>query len=122
MGSSTGGLLVDNALTIDKLFSETEVLIATHCEDEQIIKENFERLKKEKGTLGSLQIIHWSGMKVPVSNLLFAPSNSQKNIIHACIYFISVLKKNYSFFQQYVPLNEKRITAEVCVHHLHFTS
>jgi dihydroorotase len=51
MGSSTGGLLVDNYLTLDKIFQESEVLIATHCEDEKIIKANFERLKKEKGVL-----------------------------------------------------------------------
>ena len=49
MGSSTGGLLVDSPLALDKLFSESEVLIATHCENEKIIKANFERLKKEKG-------------------------------------------------------------------------
>lgn len=47
MGSSTGGLLVDNSLTLDKIFREAEVLIATHCEDENIIKQNLERIKKE---------------------------------------------------------------------------
>ncbi|HUP12744.1 MAG TPA: hypothetical protein VM187_11040, partial [Niastella sp.] len=51
MGSSTGGLLVDNYLTLDKIFQESEVLIATHCENENIIKTNFERLKKEKEVL-----------------------------------------------------------------------
>src|SRR5688500_11693942 len=51
MGSSTGGLLVDNYLTLDKIFQESEVLIATHCEDEKIIKTNFDKLKKEKGVL-----------------------------------------------------------------------
>jgi dihydroorotase len=48
MGSSTGNLLVDNYLTLDKIFSETELLIATHCEDEQLIKENLQRLKAKK--------------------------------------------------------------------------
>ncbi len=51
MGSSTGGLLVDNYLTLDKIFGGAELLIATHCEDEKIIKANFDRLKKEKGEL-----------------------------------------------------------------------
>src|SRR6266536_3020950 len=51
MGSSTGNLLVDNPLSLDKIFAESELLIATHCEDELIIKNNFEKLKKEKGTL-----------------------------------------------------------------------
>src|SRR5206468_10000724 len=46
MGSSTGNLLVDNPLSLDKIFSETELLIATHCEDEHIIRTNFQRLKE----------------------------------------------------------------------------
>src|SRR5436190_22461731 len=51
MGSSTGNLLVDNALTLDKIFRESEVLIATHCEDERIIKQNLEKLKSENRVL-----------------------------------------------------------------------
>ena len=51
MGASTGNLLVDNYLTIDKIFRESEVLIATHCEEESIIKENYNRIKGEKGEL-----------------------------------------------------------------------
>src|SRR6478735_237414 len=51
MGSSTGGLLVDNYLTLNKLFSECEVLIATHCEDEKIIKANLEKLTASGKTL-----------------------------------------------------------------------
>src|SRR5687768_8085587 len=48
MGSSTGGLLVDNYLTMGRIFSEAELLIATHCEEESIIKENLQRLKEQK--------------------------------------------------------------------------
>src|SRR5438093_3197163 len=51
MGSSTGNLLVDNPSTLDKIFSESELLIATHCEDERIIKQNLEKLKTEKREL-----------------------------------------------------------------------
>src|SRR6478752_718010 len=51
MGASTGNLLVDNYLTIDKIFRESEVLIATHCEEESIIKENYQRVKAEKQDL-----------------------------------------------------------------------
>src|SRR5574338_163828 len=51
MGSSTGNLLVDNPTTLDKIFSESELLIATHCENEKIIKENFQKLKAEKKEL-----------------------------------------------------------------------
>src|SRR5436189_6398812 len=45
MGSSTGNLLVNNPLTLDKIFRESKVLIATHCEDEKIIRQNLEKLK-----------------------------------------------------------------------------
>src|SRR5687767_4357028 len=48
MGSSTGGLLVDNYLTLDRLFGESELLIATHCEDEKIIRRNYETLKSQR--------------------------------------------------------------------------
>src|SRR5689334_16475529 len=51
MGSSTGGLLVDNYLALDRIFRDSEVLIATHCEDERIIKANYERIKKQRGEL-----------------------------------------------------------------------
>ena len=48
MGSSTGNMLVDNEASLNKIFSESELLIATHCEDEKIIKENYERIKNAK--------------------------------------------------------------------------
>ncbi len=51
MGSSTGGLLVDNYLALDRLFRDSQLLIATHCEDERIIKANFERIKTQRGVL-----------------------------------------------------------------------
>src|SRR5262245_57533802 len=51
MGSSTGNLLVDNPSTLDKIFSESELLIATHCEDEHIIKQNLENLRSKKKDL-----------------------------------------------------------------------
>ena len=51
MGSSTGNLLVDNYLTLEKIFGESQLLIATHCEDEQMIKANLQKLKSEKQVL-----------------------------------------------------------------------
>src|SRR4051794_19096286 len=51
MGSSTGNLLVDNYLTLDRIFAGSEVLIATHCEDEQMIRENLEKIKARKPVL-----------------------------------------------------------------------
>jgi dihydroorotase len=53
MGASTGNMLVDSHTALDKIFSESEMLIATHCEDERIIKQNYERIKKDKGILSA---------------------------------------------------------------------
>jgi dihydroorotase, multifunctional complex type len=121
MGSSTGGLLVDNYLTLDKLFRESEVLIATHCEDEKIIKANFERLKKEKGKLEPSDhplIRDENGcFESSLAAIQFAQKhNSRLHILH-----IST-EKELALFSNMLPLEQKNITAEVCVHHLHFTS
>ena len=56
MGSSTGNLLVDNYLTLDRIFAETELLIATHCEDDAIIKQNFQQLKVQKVQHSAVQL------------------------------------------------------------------
>ncbi len=121
MGSSTGGLLVDNALTIDKLFRESEVLISTHCEDEQIIKENFERLKKEKGPLEPADHPLVRDDRACFESSLRAIQFAKKYNTRLHILHIST-EKELQLFSNMLPLNEKRITAEVCVHHLHFTS
>ncbi|NML20621.1 dihydroorotase [Pseudoflavitalea sp. G-6-1-2] len=121
MGSSTGGLLVDNYLTIDKIFRESEVLIATHCEDEKIIKENFERLKAEKGTLEPADhpIIRDENACFESSFRAIQIAKKYNTRLH--ILHIST-EKELQLFTNMLPLEEKRITAEVCVHHLHFTS
>ncbi|WP_207512324.1 dihydroorotase [Longitalea luteola] len=121
MGSSTGGLLVDNYLTLDKVFQESEVLIATHCEDEKIIKSNFERLKKEKGVLEPADhplIRDENGcFESSLAAIQFAQKyNTRLHILH-----IST-EKELALFSNMKPLAQKNITAEVCVHHLHFTS
>lgn len=121
MGSSTGGLLVDNYLTLDKIFAGSEVLIATHCEDEKIIKANFDRIKKEKGVLGPSDhplIRDENGcFESSLAAIQFAKKhNTRLHILH-----IST-EKELALFSNMLPLEQKRITAEVCVHHLHFTS
>jgi dihydroorotase len=121
MGSSTGGLLVDNYLTLNNIFRDSEVLIATHCEDEKIIKANFERLKKEKGELEPSDhplVRDENGcFESSLTAIQFAKKyNSRLHILH-----IST-EKELALFTNMIPLEEKRITAEVCVHHLHFTS
>ena len=55
MGASTGNMLVDSEPALDKIFRESELLIATHCEDEKIIKENYNRIKNRKACIVSVR-------------------------------------------------------------------
>lgn len=121
MGSSTGNLLVDNPLILDKIFGGSELLIATHCEDEAIIKANFQKLKNEKQILEPSDhpvIRNEEGcFESSFRAIQYAKKhNSRLHILH-----IST-EKELQLFTNMIPLEDKRITAEVCVHHLHFTA
>lgn len=121
MGSSTGGLLVDNYLTLEKLFSESEVLIATHCEDEKIIKANSDRIKKGKQVLVASDHPFIRDENACFESSLTAIQFAKKHNSRLHILHIST-EKELQLFSNMLPLNQKRITAEVCVHHLHFTA
>ncbi|MBS1919040.1 MAG: dihydroorotase [Bacteroidetes bacterium] len=121
MGSSTGNLLVDNPGTLDKIFSESEVLIATHCEDEKIIKENFQKLKAEKKELIPADHPLIRTAEACYASSLYAIQIAKKYNTRLHILHIST-EKELSLFTNMIPLKEKRITSEVCVHHLHFTN
>jgi dihydroorotase len=121
MGSSTGNLLVDNPSTLDKIFSESELLIATHCEDERIIKQNFEKLKAEKKELTAADHPVIRNEEACFESSLKAIRIAKKYNTRLHILHIST-EKELQLFSNLMPLKEKRITAEVCVHHLHFTS
>jgi len=121
MGSSTGNLLVDNFLTLDKLFRDCEILIATHCEDERTIKENLQKLKLQNRefTAADHPIIRdeEACFESSLKAIQFAKKyNSRLHVFHLST------EKEMQLFTNLIPLEEKRITAEVCVHHLHFTS
>jgi len=121
MGASTGNLLVDNYLTIDKIFRESEVLIATHCEEESIIKEVYQRLKAEKGDLSPSDHPLVRDEEACFESSFKAVQLAKKHNTRLHILHIST-EKELQLFTNLFPLKEKRITAEVCVHHLHFTS
>jgi dihydroorotase len=120
MGSSTGGLLVDNYLTLDKIFSESEILIATHCEDEKIIAENLQHLQQQNVTLTAAHhpIIRNDEACFESSYNAVQLANKHNTRLH--ILHIST-EKELQLFGNMLPLAQKKITAEVCVHHLHFT-
>lgn len=122
MGSSTGNLLVDNYLTLDRLFRDSEVLIVTHCEEEKIIRDNLERIKAERnGQLTAADHPLIRDEEACFESSFTAIQLAKKHDSRLHIYHLST-EKEMQLFGNMLPLAEKRITAEVCVHHLHFTS
>ncbi len=118
MGSSTGDMLVDNYLTLGKLFSESELLIATHCENENVIKEN--KAKYPDADDASFHPLIRDVEACFESSFtavqLAKQHNTRLHILH-----IST-KRELQLFTNMFPIPDKRITSEVCVHHLHFTA
>src|SRR5579871_2296282 len=121
MGSSTGNLLVDNYLTLDKLFRESELLIATHCEDEKIIKQNLENIKKENRELIAADHPIIRNEEACFESSFTAVQFAKKHNSRLHVFHLTT-EKEMQLFTNMIPLEQKRITAEVCVHHLHFTS
>ena len=121
MGSSTGNMLVDSEPALHKIFSETELLIATHCEDEKIIKANYAHLKSQKNELSPSDHPVIRNEDACYTSSSFAVSLAKKYNSRLHILHISTAKE-LDLFTNAMPLKEKRITAEVCVHHLHFTA
>ena len=122
MGSSTGNMLVDNEQVLDGLFRQSPMLIATHCEDEATIRVNTEHYKAEYGdhaTAGLHPLIRDEHACFKSSSLaveLARQHNARLHVLH-----ISTADE-LALFDNKLPLAEKRITAEVCVHHLWFDS
>jgi dihydroorotase len=121
LGSSTGNMLVDDPETIEKIFSSTPMLIAVHCEDEATIKHNLEKYKEEYGDdipvkfhpeIRSTEACYISSSK--------AVELAKKTGARLHVFHVSTAKE-LELFTNKIPLEEKKITAEVCIHHLWFT-
>jgi dihydroorotase len=121
MGSSTGGLLVDNPLSLEHIFEGTELLIATHCEDERIIRKNLEAAKASGKPLTAADHPVIRNEEACFESSFYAIQLAKKFNTRLHILHIST-ERELSLFGNMLPLKEKRITTEVCVHHLHFTS
>ena len=121
MGSSTGNMLVDNHLSLDRIFRDSELLIATHCEDERIIKSNLEKLRSTKSVLEASDHPIIRDAEACFESSLMAVQLAKRNNTRLHILHISTAKE-LQLFTNLIPLEEKRITSEVCVHHLHFTA
>lgn len=121
MGSSTGNMLVDNANTLNEIFRNVPTLIATHCECETRVKERLEYAKNQfpGGIPAEYHPIIRDEIACYLSSSLAIDLahkyGSRLHILH-----ITSAAETH-LFQNNVPLEQKRITSEVCVHHLHFT-
>ena len=121
MGSSTGNMLVDNRQTLEAIFSKCKMLIATHCEDEETIRNNSALYKEKYGEDIPIEchpLIRSEEACYKSSSLaveLAKKYNTRLHILH-----ISTAKE-LELFDNKTPLKEKRITAEACIHHLWFS-
>ena len=121
MGSSTGNMLVDNPQTLENIFSKSPMLVAVHCEDEATIKSNLNHYKQLLGEnipvklhpkIRSEEACYLSSsMAVELAK----KHNTRLHILH-----ISTEKETHLFGNS-IPLKDKRITAEACIHHLWFS-
>lgn len=121
LGSSTGNMLVDDEAVLEKIFSNTKMLIATHCEDEATIRENLEKYKEEYGDNIPVKLhpIIRSAEACYISSSR-AVELAKKTGARLHVFHISTAKET-ELFTNKIPLEEKQITAEVCIHHLWFT-
>jgi dihydroorotase len=120
MGSSTGNMLVDNERTLENIFSRSPMLIATHCEDEATIRKNMEIFKSkysEDVPVKFHPVIRSEEACYLSSSLAVSLAKKYNTRLH--ILHISTAKE-LSLFRNDIPLKEKRITAEACIHHLWF--
>lgn len=120
MGSSTGNMLVDNETTLTNLFSRSEMLIATHCEDEATIRKNIENYINKYGEdipIEAHPLIRSEEACFKSSSLAVSLAKKQGTRLH--VLHIST-EKELELFES-GPLKDKKITAEACIHHLWFS-
>src|ERR1035437_2096259 len=121
MGSSTGNMLVDKQETLEALFSKCKMLIAAHCEDEEIIKRNMGIYKEMYGEDVPMEchpLIRSEEACYKSSAMAVALAKKHNTRLH--ILHISTAKE-LNLFDNKIPLKQKRITAEACIHHLWFS-
>jgi dihydroorotase len=122
LGSSTGNMLVDNQETLEKIFSSTKMLIAVHCEDEATIRKNVETYTNEFGDDIPVTVHHL----IRSEEACYLSSSkaielAKKTGARLHVFHLSTAKE-MSLFTNEIPLEEKQITAEVCLHHLWFSN
>ena len=122
LGSSTGNMLVDNPEILEEIFSQVKMPICVHCEDEATIRKNTEIYKEQYGEDIPVKFHHL----IRSEEACYLSSSkaielAKKTGARLHIYHLSTAKE-MELFRNDIPLKDKKITAEVCVHHLHFTN
>jgi len=121
MGSSTGNMLVDNKSVLEEIFSKSPMLIAVHCEDEQTIQKNTIKAKKKFGEdVPIAEHPNIRSAEACYKSSSMAVELAKKHNARLHVFHLST-EKEIALFDNTLPLEEKRITAEVCIHHLWFS-
>ena len=121
LGSSTGNMLVDSPEILEKIFSSTDMVISVHCEDEQTIRANTQKYENQYGDNIPVElhpIIRSEEACYLSSSKAIALAKKTGARLH--VFHLSTAKET-ELFDPSIPLKEKKITAEVCVHHLWFS-
>lgn len=121
LGSSTGNMLVDDEAVLEKIFKSTDMVISTHCEDEETIRENLAIYKERYGDdipMNLHPIIRSEEACYISSSRAIALAKKTGARLH--VFHLSTGKET-ELFDNSIPLAEKKITAEVCIHHLWFS-
>ena len=122
MGSSTGDMLVDDKNVLEEIFKKSKCLIAVHCEDETIIKENIHKAIKQYGDNIPINLHpEIRSVEACYKSSSFAVELAKKHNTRLHVFHLST-EKEISLFENNIPLKDKKITAEVCIHHLYFNS
>ena len=120
LGSSTGNMLVNNSKTLDRIFKEVKTLIAVHAEDDPLVQKNLEKVKEFYGE----DILPYFHSIIRNDEVCYKSSSAAvelatKHGTRLHILHVSSAKE-LSLFTNKIPLKEKKITAEACIHHLWF--
>ena len=121
LGSSTGNMLVDNPEVLEKIFSSTDMVISVHCEDEGTIRNNLAKYKEEYGDDIPMHLhpIIRSEEACYISSSR-AIELAKKTGARLHVFHLSTGKET-NLFTNKIPLKDKKINSEVCIHHLWFS-
>ncbi|TAF45113.1 MAG: dihydroorotase [Sphingobacteriales bacterium] len=120
MGSSTGDMLVDDEVALEKIFANAPTLVASHCETDPLIKLNFAKFKQQYSRLNAQMHPKIRSEEACYLSSSKAVALAQKYGTRLHILHISTAKETY-LFDNNLPLKDKKITAEACIHHLWFS-